>query len=83
MGVCQPDLTAAAQLPVAQHTSVDHNHVLQQKAETFWDEIKDLKIPDVTTGKRLRDKKTYSWFDYCIALPRMLRISSTVLAKFH
>lgn len=25
---------------------------LTQKAETFWSEIKDLKIPDVTSGKK-------------------------------
>lgn len=26
-------------------------HDLKQKAEKFWNEIKDLKIPDVTAGK--------------------------------
>lgn len=27
-------------------------HSLTQKAETFWSEIKDLKMPDVTSGKK-------------------------------
>ncbi|KAJ7315456.1 hypothetical protein OS493_038637 [Desmophyllum pertusum] len=31
---------------------------LQQKAEEFWNEIKDLKIPDVTTGRRRIHGKT-------------------------
>jgi len=38
----------ASQRAVPQNESPEE---LQQKAREFWKEIKDLKIPDATTGK--------------------------------
>ena len=54
MGVCQSksSTTAASQPtqpPVVRDTSAQDD--LRQKAEKFWNEIKDLKVPDVTAGK--------------------------------
>ena len=41
----QIDFKMASQRPVPQD--------FQQKAEEFWNELKDLKIPDVTTGNKI------------------------------